>query len=511
MFTVIAGHGPQSPTWARSTGLSHHRLGIGLISPGNDEGSTIRADREESMGLRRPNASLRAAFRRSEDGNVAILFALTLVPVIGLVGAAIDYSRANAIRTSMQAAADSVALAVSRTAASDSSDKIQASADRQFRAQITNPAATITGVTATYSKTQLSNVVVGATGTMKTSFMKVLGFPTLDIKVSSTTAWGNIRLRVALALDNTGSMSSANKIGALKTATKNLLGQLRAAAQNDGDVLVSIIPFSRDVNVGPGYAGASWVDWTEYGYCSGSNPRRNYSNYDTKLECENYGGWWTQYWNRNGWNGCITDRGKYDAPNAAAAGKSYDQIVDPPNGNTFSMYPAHQYGYCPAAMKGLSYDWSGMTTIVDNMYPNGSTNQPIGLVWAWQSLAGGGPLTAPTKDPNYDYQEVIILLSDGLNTQNRWDGNGSDTSTAVDKRMCDETTGGCKTGTCNNIKDAGITIYTIQVNTGGDPTSTLLRKCASDPSKFYLLTSSTQIITAFNEIGTSLSRLRLSR
>ena len=29
-------------------------------------------------------------------------------------------------------------------------------------------------------------------------------------------------------------------------------------------------------------------------------------------------------------------------------------------------------------------------------------------------------------------------------------------------------------GTCANIKAAGVTIYTIQVNTGGDPTSTLL-------------------------------------
>ena len=37
-------------------------------------------------------------------------------------------------------------------------------------------------------------------------------------------------------------------------------------------------------------------------------------------------------------------------------------------------------------------------------------------------------------------------------------------------------------GTCANIKAAGITIYTIQVNTGGDPTSTLLQNCASRPT-----------------------------
>ena len=61
---------------------------------------------------------------------------------------------------------------------------------------------------------------------------------------------GQHRLRVALALDTTGSMGDDGKIDALKTATKNLLKQLKAAATKDGDVYVSIIPFSKDVNVG---------------------------------------------------------------------------------------------------------------------------------------------------------------------------------------------------------------------------------------------------------------------
>ena len=55
------------------------------------------------------------------------------------------------------------------------------------------------------------------------------------------------------------------------------------------------------------------------------------------------------------------------------------------------------------------------------------------------------------------------------------------------------------TGTCANIKAAGVTIYTVQVNTGGDPTSTLLQNCAGgpdkliDPKKFYLLTTASAI------------------
>ena len=66
-------------------------------------------------------------------------------------------------------------------------------------------------------------------------------------------------------------------------------------------------------------------------------------------------------------------------------------------------------------------------------------------------------------------------------------------------------------GTCANIKAAGITIYTIQVNTGGDPTSTLLQNCATDPTKFFLLTSANQIVTTFNPIGTNLTKLRIAQ
>jgi len=50
----------------------------------------------------------------------------------------------------------------------------------------------------------------------------------------------------------------------------------------------------------------------------------------------------------------------------------------------------------------------------------------------------------------------------------------------------------------------------VQVNTGGDPTSTLLQNCASKPDKFFLLTSASAIVTTFNQIGTALTNLRLA-
>ena len=68
--------------------------------------------------------------------------------------------------------------------------------------------------------------------------------------MSSTATFAIARLRVALVLDNTGSMADSGKITALKTATTNLLAQLKNAAIKNGDVYVSIIPFVKDVNVG---------------------------------------------------------------------------------------------------------------------------------------------------------------------------------------------------------------------------------------------------------------------
>jgi hypothetical protein len=131
------------------------------------------------------------------------------------------------------------------------------------------------------------------------------------------------------------------------------------------------------------------------------------------------------------------------------------------------------------------------------MYPNGNTNQAIGLQWGWQSLSQS-PFTVPAFDSKYTYKQIIILLTDGLNTQDRWYTSQS----SIDAR---------EQIACTNVKKAGFNLYTVQVNTGGDPTSDLLKNCASDPSQFFLLTTADQIVTTFNSIGTALSDLRISK
>ena len=115
-----------------------------------------------------------------------------------------------------------------------------------------------------------------------------------------------------------------------------------------------------------------------------------------------------------------------------------------------------------------------MNSLVSSMSPNGNTNQAIGLA-AWLDVAGRWRSVPHSAGDGSELQlqQVIILLTDGLNTQNRW----SSTQSTIDTRQ---------QLTCDNINAGKITLYTIQVNTGGDPTSTLLQNCAGSPGRSRL-------------------------
>jgi len=433
------------------------------------------------------------AIQRDQRGNVVVTFALALIPVVGFVGAAVDYSRATSAQAAFQAALDSTALMLSKASPNTMSQSaLAAQAQSYFTALFNRPEAKNIAIAASYTSTGGSQVTVSGSASLATDFMSIMGYKTLSISGTSTTTWGNAKLRVALVLDNTGSMNDYGKITALKTATTNLLTQLKAAASTNGDVYVSIIPFVKDVNLGAANYTSNWIDWSDWDEVNGSCSK---SKYSTKSRCQAAKKTWTTDSHSN-WSGCVVDRGYDSGPDTTG---NYDTNATAPSTTIQStLYTAEQYDYCPQAVMGLSYDWTGMNNLVSTMVAAGSTNQAIGLQVGWQSIAGGGPFTVPAYDSNYTYQKIIILLTDGLNTQDRWYSDQS----SIDARQA---------LTCSNIKAAGITLYTIQVNTDGDPTSTLLQSCASSSDKFFLLTSANQIVTTFNTIGTALTKLRVAK
>src|SRR5882757_1270963 len=92
-------------------------------------------------------------FVGADEGNIAVIFAIALVPLLGFVGAAVDYTRANAARSSMQAALDSTALMLSKDLSQGliTTSQITTKAQAYFTALYTNTDAQSVSVSASYT------------------------------------------------------------------------------------------------------------------------------------------------------------------------------------------------------------------------------------------------------------------------------------------------------------------------------------------------------------------------
>jgi Flp pilus assembly protein TadG len=559
------------------------------------------------------------AFARAQSANVAMTFAISLIPLCLAGGAGIDMARAYMVRSAMAEALDAAALAVgassgkpsscdtSKSGASQACQDLQKLAqkyfDSNYKTDTTNygtpsdvtlviiPQTTANGVTSA------PTIKLNVTDDLPTTLFRFAGYKTVTVAASSTVVWGNAKLWVALVLDNSGSMRDSSngksKMDMLQSASHSLLDDLEAAATNDGDVKVAIIPFDREVNLGKSNKGASWLRWTEWeappanapalssslgpgdncpfdfgsrnqGYgcqrsssndagctnsrysscvsripssglicpgpddgssnsdhrdrfyngCYASNASSRVVDSGSRASCDGYSHCdcsgsgsrkvctqttYSHPWVANDhstWGGCIMDRYKdYDESNAA------------PSGSSTTGFPADNPTNClGATVTALSYDWTTLNSQIDKMAPNGSTNQGIGVAHGWQALT---PSTAPYSPPALPdgTARYMILLSDGLNTQDRWYGDGSSTGTsddqAIDARMKQA---------CTNAKADGIVIYTLFLDVGGTQgNSDPLQQCASDSSKYYDLTSADQIATAFDDIAKKITNLRVSQ
>lgn len=207
---------------------------------------------------------------------------------------------------------------------------------------------------------------------------------------------------------------------------------------------------------------------------------------------------WTHTWvsnNHSNWGGCIMDRDKasnYDISNMAPS-------------TTAKGFPATNPSDClSVTVKSLGYDWTALNSKIDDMAPNASTNQPIGMAHGWQTLTNSMPYSAGAVPSNTS--RYIIILSDGLNTQNRWWGDGSTEGTTEDGYIDDR-----MDKVCDAAKAEGVTVYSIFLHIGTSGNSAPLLNCASDSTKYFDLTSTNAVVTTFQQIGQSITNVRVSK
>jgi Mg-chelatase subunit ChlD len=144
-------------------------------------------------------------------------------------------------------------------------------------------------------------------------------------------------------------------------------------------------------------------------------------------------------------------------------------------------------------MMPLSTDWTALNAKIDAMVPTGYTNVTIGMQMAWQTLAPVAPFNAPPPSPDLD--KVIILLTDGQNTENRW----TDSTSSIDART---------QKVCDNAKAENIKIYTIRVIDGN---ASLIKDCATKPDMYFNVQQAGQLNAVFSSIAQNLANLRIAR
>lgn len=174
-------------------------------------------------------------FVHDQRGNIAVIFALCCVPLITVVGCAVDYSRATQIRSKLQGAADaasvgsvaksSPAFAAAGTMTSDGPISVGVTdAQNIFDANRANLTGyTLKNITPTVVKSGSTvKSTVSFSAELNTMFLGVIGKTALTVSGTSTaTASMPLYIDFYLLLDNSPSMGVGATPGDVQTMVNN--------------------------------------------------------------------------------------------------------------------------------------------------------------------------------------------------------------------------------------------------------------------------------------------------
>lgn len=213
---------------------------------------------------------LLARLRLNRRGNVLMIFAFAMIPMVVATGMGIDYARAARLQTKLNAIADAAALAaVTQPMMIQSDDEAKKTAENMFKAQAqalgddliitldaNNPKVTITPV---YSASTPGRIAkVSYTAESRNAFGGILGRPTITISGSSTANADKAPyINFYLLLDTSPSMLLPSTSDGL-TRMRNITGCAFACHLSD--------PHSEGIYIQDNAGKNIWLDATGNGH-----------------------------------------------------------------------------------------------------------------------------------------------------------------------------------------------------------------------------------------------------
>jgi len=196
----------------------------------------------------------------NQSGNVAIMFAIIVVPLLIAIGVAVDYSRLSASYSKLQNAADSAALAAAISYMENGSSEMKKIGRETFKLN----SATVQDVTLSnikVKKTNANTIQITSDARLKPMFMHMFGYSKLDYSLTSeATLTAYKGMEISIAFDSTNSMNFDSRWDSAMSAINNTLKDMKRLSGKK-DFYVSLVPFSDRVNVGT--ANDNWLDGPE--------------------------------------------------------------------------------------------------------------------------------------------------------------------------------------------------------------------------------------------------------
>lgn len=210
-------------------------------------------------------------FRRDKRGAIAVLIAVAIIPLIGMIGLATDAARGFMARSRLSSAVDAAALAAGQVFFQD---RRVTDARQYFDANFPPGymGSTITKWVvhpdATEPVTTADKVFsVRASATIPTTFMRIFGKQTMTVSAYAEVTRESRPLDVVLAFDMSGSMLSnlngETRLQRAKDAAMILLSSLYGSSTENALLKVGVVPWAGAVNV--------TINGTHFGYDSNGN------------------------------------------------------------------------------------------------------------------------------------------------------------------------------------------------------------------------------------------------
>jgi len=454
-----------------------------------------------------------AAFLKDTRANIAMTFALSILPILMLVGVVVDYTRAVGAETILQHAASAGALAGANML-DVNGDPEEVARDYAMAILGTSPGLAENATINVTADVALNSkfVKVTVTANLPTIFMGMAGKETMRLSREAEAADVKMNVEIAMVLDVSSSMRNA-KIDNLRVAAKEFV-QAVLEGDNAETTTISVIPFGGTVHLGNNAFFPYVLDQPTFEYGAPFNYSVDLP--DTQAE----------------WNGCLEmtpEQVKLVTLDENSHGVVHYYTVNANNENP----------WCPndqaARANFLSNNVEGLVDLFEGynkqMLSDG-TGTDIGMSWGvrsldpvWQGkLRADGSIWSARPAPYDDEttRKVLIVMSDGgITGQLRPRDpittlmDGVDPDFTAPKSPTSQFYNGPTAldnfnYLCDYAKDNGVLVFSIAFNINNAAHNSQMRACATSNAHFFDV-QTLDIAQAFRVITERISSLRLTR